>query len=59
MDVRLDVAAALYFSCYFFLGGLAMFMGDGVDAPTFGFSFFGFLASRLLRTSPFAIAILL
>jgi hypothetical protein len=50
MDVRLDVAAALYFFRYFFLGGLPSFTFEGVDAPAFGFSFFGFLASRLLRT---------
>jgi hypothetical protein len=38
------------FSHYFFLGGVAIFVSEGADAATFGFSFFGFLASRLLRT---------
>jgi hypothetical protein len=39
-----------YFSHYFFLGGVAIFASEGADAATFGFSFFGFLVSRLLRT---------
>jgi hypothetical protein len=39
-----------YSSRYFFLGGVAIFMSEGADSATFGFSFFGFLASRLLRT---------
>jgi hypothetical protein len=39
-----------YFSRYFFLGGVAIFASEGADAATFGFSFFGFLVSRLLRT---------
>src|SRR6202043_629498 len=39
-----------YSSRYFFLGGVAIFMSEGADFATFGFSFFGFLASRLLRT---------
>jgi hypothetical protein len=39
-----------YFSRYFFLGGIAIFVSEGADAATFGFSFLGFLASRLLRT---------
>jgi hypothetical protein len=39
-----------YFSHYFFLGGVAIFVSEGADAATFGFSFFGFLASRSLRT---------
>jgi hypothetical protein len=39
-----------YSSSYFFLGGVAIFMSEGADSATFGFSFFGFLASRLLRT---------
>ena len=39
-----------YFSRYFFLGGVANFVSEGADAATFGFSFFGFLLSRLLRT---------
>jgi hypothetical protein len=38
-----------YFSRYFFLGGVAIFASEGADA-TFGFPFFGFLVSRLLRT---------
>jgi hypothetical protein len=37
-------------SHYFFLGGIAIFVSEGADAATFGFSFFGFLASLLLRT---------
>ena len=45
----LDVAAALFFPL-FLLGGVAIFVSEGADAATFGFSFFGFLASRLLRT---------
>jgi hypothetical protein len=45
----LDVAPR-YFSRYFFLGGVAIFVSEGADAATFGFSFFGFLVSRLLRT---------
>jgi hypothetical protein len=44
-----DVAAAP-FSRYFFLGGVAIFLSEGADAAVFGFSFFGFLTSRLLRT---------
>jgi hypothetical protein len=47
------------FSHYFFLGGVAIFVSEGADAATFGFSFFGFLASLLLRTWPFAIVIFL
>jgi hypothetical protein len=39
-----------YSSRYFFLGGVAIFMSEGADSATFGFSFFGFLASRLLRS---------
>jgi len=39
-----------YSSRYFFLGGVAIFMSEGADSATFGFSFFSFLASRLLRT---------
>jgi hypothetical protein len=39
-----------YFSRYFFLGGVAIFASEGADEATFGFSFFGFLVSRLLRT---------
>jgi hypothetical protein len=39
-----------YSSRYFFLGGVAIFMSEGAKSATFGFSFFGFLASRLLRT---------
>ncbi len=39
-----------YFSRYFFLGGVATFVSEGADAATFGFSFFGFLTSWLLRT---------
>jgi hypothetical protein len=38
-----------YFSRYFFLG-VAIFASEGADEATFGFSFFGFLVSRLLRT---------
>jgi hypothetical protein len=34
---------------YFVLGGVANFMSEGADAAVFGFSFFGVLASRLLR----------
>ena len=41
---------ARYSFRYFFLGGVAIFMSEGADSATFGFSFFGFLASRLLRT---------
>jgi hypothetical protein len=37
-------------SHYFFLGGIAIFVSEGAGAATFGFSFFGFLASLLLRT---------
>lgn len=39
-----------YFPRYFFLGGVAIFLSEGADAAVFGFSFFGFLTSRLLRT---------
>jgi antirestriction protein ArdC len=35
---------------YFFLGGVAIFASEGAAAAAFGFSFFGFLVSRLLRT---------
>jgi hypothetical protein len=33
--------APRYFSRYFFLGGVAIFVSEGADAVTFGFSFFG------------------
>jgi hypothetical protein len=42
------MAAALYFSANSSWAGKLHVRG--VDAPTFGFSFFGFLASWLLRT---------
>jgi hypothetical protein len=45
----LDVVAALFFPL-FFLGGVAIFVSEGAGAATFGFPFFGFLASLLLRT---------
>jgi hypothetical protein len=35
---------------YFFLGGVAILASEVADAASFGFSFFGFLVSRLLRT---------
>jgi len=35
---------------YFFLGTTEIFVRESSDTGTFGFSFFGFLASRVLRS---------